>query len=136
MKVVVDTNVLISAFLTRGTSKEVLDFVLSEKICFVSPYILDEFKRILFSRKFEFPASLIEKFVSHICKFSIISKEDPGLEVDSPDPNDRKILALCQTIKADIFVTGDAELIALKKIGSTHIVRPVDFWKITAHLRS
>lgn len=128
MRVVLDTNVLIAAFLTEGTSKDVLDRALSEKSCILSPYILDEFRRVLISKKFDFPRVLIDQFAGFLEKHARLVKEDAALAVRSPDPDDQRILQLCLTAKADLLVTGDEELLRLSKIGPTRIVSPGDFW--------
>lgn len=129
MNVVIDTNVLIAAFLTSGASHEVLEAVIAQKSCVLSPHILQEFRRVLASRKFQFPVKLIDKFVSYLEQSSIIRTEHSDIEIDFPDPADRKVLALCHTVAADFLVTGDSELLALKKTGRTIIIRPSEFWK-------
>ncbi|OGW79862.1 MAG: putative toxin-antitoxin system toxin component, PIN family [Omnitrophica bacterium RIFCSPLOWO2_12_FULL_44_17] len=129
MKVVVDTNVLIAAFLTSGTAFEVLEVVLEEKIGVLSPYILNEFEAVLKSKKFGFPVRLVDEFVKYLKTNCSIIAEDKRFNPDFSDAADRKILALCQTIGADMFLTGDKELLALKQIGQTPIVSPSEFWK-------
>lgn len=129
MKIVLDTNVLISAFITEGTSKDVLDAALGRAKCIISPYILDEFHRILRSKKFGFPKNVVDMFESYLTRHCELSHEDPKISVRSPDPNDQKILALCHTVNADFLITGDEELLALVKTGSTQIIRPSQFWK-------
>ena len=129
MNIVIDTNVLIAAFLTSGTSHEVLEAVIAQKSCILSPYILQEFKRVLTSPKFQFPLKLVDKFVSYLEGSSTLRTEHADIEIDFPDSSDRKILALCHTVAADFLVTGDGELLALKKTGRTVIIKPADFWK-------
>ena len=129
MKIVVDTNVLISAFLTEGTSKDVLDVVLSKGFCVLSGYILEEFRETLGSKKFDHPKAVIEGFVGYLSKYSTLTDEDPKIQVKCPDPDDQKILALCQTVNADLLITGDAQLLAMERTGATLIIRPNQFWE-------
>lgn len=129
MKIVIDTNVLISAFLTAGTSHDVLYEVLVRQEGIVSNFILKEFKETLLSKKFSFPLRMVEFFVHYLRQYCLIVDEDPGFSFDFPDPGDYKILALCHTVKADFLITGDAELIGLKKIGKTVIIPPAQFRK-------
>lgn len=129
MNIVVDTNVLISAFLTAGTSHEVLYEVLTRQECVISNFILKEFKETLLSKKFSFPPHVVEHFVNYLRQYCLILEEDPSFTFDFPDPGDHKILALCRTVEADFLITGDAELIALKKIGKTVIIPPAQFRK-------
>jgi putative PIN family toxin of toxin-antitoxin system len=129
VKIVIDTNVLIAAFLASGTSRDLLDEVLFRRECILSDYILNEFRRTLCSRKFGFPPVLTDAFVSYLVKYSRIEKEIISSDLECPDPDDLKILLLCRTVKADLFITGDQELPALKKTGSTLIIKPAQFWK-------
>lgn len=131
MRIVVDTNVLISAFLTAGTSHAVLNEVLTRQECIISSFILKEFKETLSSKKFGFPLRVIDLFVNYLRQYCLIQEEDQGFSFDFPDVSDHKILALCRTVKADFLITGDAATLALKKIGKTVIIPPAQFRKIT-----
>lgn len=44
------------------------------------------------------------------------------------DPNDRHVLALTLTVKVDLFLTWDKDLLILGKVGPTHILTPRQFW--------
>lgn len=50
MKILLDTNVLVAAFATRGFCLDVLQLVLAEHRLLVGETILDELERILFDR--------------------------------------------------------------------------------------
>ena len=129
MKIVVDTNVLISAFLTEGTSKDVVDVVLGMGCSVLSPYILDEFRDTLRSKKFGFPAHVVEGFVGYLKKYSALKQEDTKIFAECPDPEDQKILSLCHTVHADLLITGDAALLAMKRSGKTLIIPPNRLWE-------
>lgn len=129
MKVVVDTNVLIAAFLTVGTSREVLETVLAARSSVLSPAILSEFREVLLSKKFQFSRGLVEGFIQYLSRYSKIIQENAVSVPPCSDPGDQKILALCQTVQADFLITGDQELLDLKKVGATVIIRPGEFWK-------
>lgn len=44
------------------------------------------------------------------------------------DPNDRHVLALMLSVKADLFLTSDKDPLVLGKVGPTHIRTPRQFW--------
>ena len=46
------------------------------------------------------------------------------------DPDDARILALAELSGADYIITGDGDLLVLKKFGSTQIVSPRRFWEL------
>ena len=129
MKVVVDTNVLIAAFLQSGSSKAVLEIAFEHSNCILSEYILSEFTEKLLSPKFSFPKKLVEAFVDYLTSHSQVENEDPTHKVSFSDPDDVAILKLCLTAKADYLITGDKELLSLAKIGDTKIVSPAEFLK-------
>ncbi len=131
MKIVVDTNVLIAAFLTAGPSQDVLDAVMERRACILSPHILEEFERPLLSRKFGFSEVMVDAFVRYLKEYSQIIPENDSIVIDFADPGDRKVLALCHTVKADFLITGDQALLALKHSGSTRIIPPSRFWSET-----
>ncbi len=131
MKVVVDTNVLIAAFLTVGTSREVLDTALSRRIVYLSEYILEEFQRTLLSRKFNFPRPVVDAFEGYLRHYAFLGEEGDSSKISFSDPGDIKILSLCLSVEADFLITGDAAILALKKIGDARIILPAQFWKAT-----
>lgn len=45
------------------------------------------------------------------------------------DPDDNHLLALCKDGKADMLITGDKDLLVLKRFGKTRILAPADFIK-------
>lgn len=45
------------------------------------------------------------------------------------DPDDNHLLALCKDGKVDVLITGDKDLLVLKKFGKTRILAPADFIK-------
>ena len=129
MKIVLDTNVLISGFLTPGISRNVLGHVLGQKFCILSPYILDEFRSKLLSDKFHFPEGVVQSFVAHLESHASLITEEAHPGIQCPDPADRKILALCMTVKADLLITGDKELLNMNSIAATPIINPSQYWK-------
>ncbi len=45
------------------------------------------------------------------------------------DPDDNHLLALCKDGKVDLLITGDKDLLVLKRFGKTRILAPADFIK-------
>jgi putative PIN family toxin of toxin-antitoxin system len=134
MKVFIDTNVLASAFATRGLCADVLREVLGNEHLVVSQDVLDELKDVL-CRKFGLPLSSAAEAVAFIRIDSIFSKPTVPINVNVSDPDDVPILSAAVTANADVFVTGDKALLGLKKIGTMTIVGPRGFWEILHHRR-
>lgn len=133
MRVVLDTNVLVSAFLWRGTAKEI--FIWAEQRAFsicVTKEILDELERVLSYPKFEktlayagtSPAALVSEFME-------VATYYPSFYFDatiiSADPADDHILACALGAQADYIVSGDKHLTALGAFHDIPIFTPRQF---------
>lgn len=129
MRVFLDTNVLVSAFATRGICEDVLREVLASHELVVSRPLMTELEQVL-RRKLGMPKAL----VSEVLEFF---KQDPHLyeagtlpAVKIRDRADLKMLSSAIEGDAEIFVTGDKELLALRKVESLQILSPRAFWEL------
>jgi putative PIN family toxin of toxin-antitoxin system len=130
LRVVFDTNVLLAAFLTEGLCwKLLLKANRKEFFLFTSPYILNEFKSKL-SGKFGFSAEEVQESMSLIAEISQnIDHEERGIHIKGVcrDKKDDHILACGIASEADFLVTGDSDLLILKKYKGMKILNPRDF---------
>jgi putative PIN family toxin of toxin-antitoxin system len=128
VKVVLDTNVLVAAFLSEGICSKLLMRARKKGYDLVlSPEIIAEFEEVLL-RKFSLSQSelsdvrnLLADATSEMC-----SEVDP-IDPTSRDPDDDKILACASARGADYLVTGDEDLLVIKQYGGTKILAPRDF---------
>ncbi len=136
MKIVIDTNVLISAFIATGTCKDILEYAIEAHEIIISSYILKELKEKLtvklgFSMKdYREISDLLKQHVTVIDK---IKKQHISL---FSDKKDIPILQLCLSVEADILITGDRDIQKLKYIGKTRIISPSEFWDIEKNISS
>lgn len=128
MKVFLDTNVLASAVATRGLCADVLREVLTSHELIISDALLKELERVL-QQKFRVPSSLISEFLNLLKQDTILVKPVDVPKVDIKDKNDLIILASAINGNADLFVTGDKELLELAKVENLEIVSPRAFWE-------
>ncbi len=131
MKAILDTNVLIAAFLTDGICAKLL--VRARKRDFdliLCDGILQEFKRVL---KNKFAAS------PHETSEALIILSEATLEILGQtdlitpicrDSDDDLILACARDAVADYVVTGDEDLLVLKNYEGISIVTPREFEKL------
>ena len=126
MRVIFDTNVLISAFLTTtGPSQHVFALALRRHAVILSPYILEEFLSKLV-HKLRFPEAQVKEAVR------LLKERTHVLDVPEPhqraikfsDKKDIPLLALAEISKAHYFITGDKKLLALKHHGATLFLTP------------
>ena len=129
MNILFDTNVLISAFLFSGLSADVYDYCYIYHKIFSSSWIMNELKEKL-EQKFKIPKKEIDNIFIQInqgCKLVIPDGNVPDVCRDKDDNN---ILHICNSISIDYLITGDSDLLNLKKYNKTKIVNPREFWTI------
>jgi len=126
-KVVIDTNVFISAFyLPESRPAEVVHFARKRKVLkFISLKILEEVDRIL-QKKLLWDQAKTQSALAQIRKFSEIVSPQEHLAVITDDP-DNRILECALEAQVDFIVSGDKHLLNLKTYRGITIVTPVDF---------
>ena len=128
MRVFLDTNVLVSAFSTRGLCEDVLREVLASHELVVSTPLLNELERVL-KEKFKIPTDLVSEILAFLEEDTTFSKVGELPEVAIKDQDDLAMLSCAMEGRADIFVTGDKELIGLRRVSNLEILSPRAFWE-------
>ena len=110
MRVLLDTNVLVAAFATRGLCQDVLRLVLAEHSLLVSETILDELERTL-TGKLRTPARRAREVVTFVREHGEVLAPASPAPWPQRDPDDRWIVAAALEGAADVLVTGDKDLL-------------------------
>jgi putative PIN family toxin of toxin-antitoxin system len=132
MKIVVDTNIYLSAFVfPGGTTERVLEFVRDGRAqLFVSPEILTEFQHVLI-RKFKYPEKTAKEFVERVTAIAELVYPKERLAVIKACPPDNRILECALEAKANYLITGDKKhILPVKKIKETIILSPSAFCQL------
>ena len=131
IKVVIDTNVVISAPLGKDTKPaRIFELLILEKIDnYTSKEILDEVKRVFESPKISSLISEEKKdFIIHNFKaFSNAIRPEIRLDVIKEDKADNKFLECALAAKASYIISGDKHLLRLRKFQDVSIVSPKEF---------
>lgn len=127
MRVFLDTNVLASAAATRGLCADVLREVLASHELLTCAQVLSELKRVL-RMKFGVAQDLIEDFISLIRQDTKLARPGPPPPVEIDDGDDLLVLSAAISGKAEVFVTGDKELLDLREVENLAILSPRQFW--------
>jgi len=136
VRVFLDTNVLASAAATRGLCADVLREVLTSHELLTSAQVLSELKRVL-RTKFGVAQDLIDDFISLMREDTVLAEPGQLPTVDIQDQDDLPILSAAISAGADVFVTGDKEILHIGRIEKLAILSPRQFWeKLTAKPRS
>jgi putative PIN family toxin of toxin-antitoxin system len=126
MRVVLDTNVLIAAFIARGACGDVFERVVNEHELILSPFVLEEFERVM-TRKLGLDGDRVARAVTLLRRKGIVVEPAP---LDSPvcrDPDDDQILALTREYGVRVLVTGDDDLLVLDAFEGVPIISPRQF---------
>lgn len=131
MKIVFDTNVLIAAFISHGASAELMEHAALHHEMIVSEYILDEFRHTLL-RKFHVSSTDALEAYRLVQSRCLIVDPAPIPRGDCRDPKDLPILGTAVSGSCDCLVTGDQDLLILKRYRGIDIVIPIGFWQYEA----
>ena len=123
MRVSLDTNVLVSAFATRGLSADILNLVLVEQQLVLGETVLGELGRIL-RDKFDVSAGTIEETLTFLRTQSVIVGGAPPLSVSIRDDDDRRVLAEAVEGLAEVLVAGDRDLLEIASQAPIRVLTP------------
>ncbi|GFH92156.1 hypothetical protein IMSAGC002_03422 [Lachnospiraceae bacterium] len=127
MKIVIDTNVLISGVFFGGFPRKILSAVVSQKItACATAEIINEYEEIV--------QEMINRKQGHINR-AILSPLIQAMEIIEPvthigicrDPDDNKFLECAKDSHALYIVSGDKDLLVIEQFGNIQIVNAKDF---------
>lgn len=127
-RIIIDTNLWISFLISKDISK-LDELIFSKKaILIFSQELLDEFLDVAKRPKFRrfFSASNIEEMLEIIDEFAEFVKVQSKVNI-CRDIKDNFLLSLAEDGDADFLLTGDNDLLVLKKFGKTTIMTISDF---------
>lgn len=128
IRAVLDTNVLISSIFWKGPSRHIVDLAIANKIkSITSPEILEEVEAVLYEDFPQVPYARIEEIMRDILSYSQLIIPCRVAIKRLRDIKDTKIIACAVSAKADYIVTGDKDLLVLKKYGEIRILNPKTF---------
>jgi uncharacterized protein len=133
VKVFLDTNVLVAAIATRGLCSELFEAVLQYHELVTCREVLVELDRAL-REKLKLPGPRVKGYLELIGAEAQIAESREPLSPPVKDRDDIPILACAVGGAADVFVTGDAELLRLERISDLPILSPRQFWTRLAGL--
>ncbi len=128
MRVFLDTNVLVSAFATRGLSADLFEMVLLEHELVTGRRVLQELETAL-RRKIRLPASRCAEIVDFLRAEAALVVEDAPAAECRAEQGDRAVLGEALAGEAQVFVTGDAALVALAEVSGMPVRTPRRFWE-------
>ncbi len=137
MKITLDTNVLVSAFISkRGGSARLLEIFLTfpEIELILSEPIYNEFRDVMMRQevreRFNYTIFEVEELVNTLKKIASSVQVRSNHKVVKEDPKDDVIVNTAHDGKADFIVSEDKHLLKLKRFKRIKIVSPNRMMKI------
>jgi putative PIN family toxin of toxin-antitoxin system len=136
MKVVLDSNIFISAFTRSGKPDAVFERIAEElDILFITDDIVSEIEGVLKRAKFDLSDEKVEQRIAMIEKFGkkvVITPKHRATGV-CRDPKDDKFLECAHAAGVDYIITGDKDLLVLKEYCGAKIITVNEYLKIINH---
>ncbi len=128
MKAVLDTNVLISAYVFPGGKPEAVYRLALEGRLEIgtSRPLLAEFGRVL-GGKFRWNPEQVEAAVAQMTRIATVVEPTEAVRVVTADPADDRVLEAARAFDADVIVSGDRHLLDLRAWSEIEIISPAEF---------
>jgi uncharacterized protein len=130
IRIVLDTNVLMSGIFWSGPPSRILHAWYEKKLKFViSPEILEEYKRVneILSRKY--PSIDVVSIIDLITIGSELCSDNKLDKPVSRDFDDDKFIAACISSSCKIIVSGDQDLLEISGYQGIEVIKPAEFVK-------
>lgn len=144
LRVVLDTNVLVSALLYQDGGLKWLHeaFRYGRVVPLTDQSVIDELRRILVplgAKKFQLDAAAVDEIIARYLAFTEAVPTDAEITVPLPkckDADDQKFLELAQRGRGDVLVTSDGALLGLARRVSFRILSPPKFTQYALSIES
>ena len=137
MRVVLDTNVIVSALLFTGVSSTLVPLWQGGAItALVSRSILEEYLRVLGYPRFKLSEADIKGLIEEeVLPYVEVVSPRRRLRVVDRDPSDNKFIECAVRGKARVIVSGDKDLLSIGRYRRVVIQSPVQFLAANPQLR-
>jgi putative PIN family toxin of toxin-antitoxin system len=128
---VLDTNVLVSAFLWQGMPGRFIQMATDEQIqLFTSQTLLDELADVLprkhLAKKVQLTGHTVAQLLHHYQRLATCVTAHALPTALSRDPDDNHLIACAIAAQASLLVTGDDDLLVLQHVKGIDILSPTD----------
>lgn len=125
-RVVIDTNIIVSALIFGGNSEKIVKKLINkELLAFTSPQLISELLDVL-SKKFKY--SERDLIITKIQLTEITKTVYPDKEIKiARDVKDNKVIEAAVEGKCGFIITGDKDLLEIRKYKRIKILTPREF---------
>ena len=127
-KVVIDTNVFISAFGWDGKPEAILNLLEEGTVInSITQEIFEEIKRVVSYPKLKFSSTLQTKILEFVFSYSRFVNSGNPVSLINEDPDDNRFIECALSSSALFIISGDPHLLRLGAFESIRIVSPAEF---------
>ncbi|HEX6040908.1 putative toxin-antitoxin system toxin component, PIN family [Longimicrobium sp.] len=126
MRILLDTNVLVAAFVSRGVCSVLLEHCSEAHHLVTSDGLLEEYREKL-SGKFRMSAEAADERIAFLRSIIQLVPTEPLPAPVCRDPDDDLVLATAVAGECGCIITGDNDLLVLKQYAGIDIIAPGDF---------
>jgi uncharacterized protein len=131
MRVIIDTNVVVSAAFKDKDPESIILFIVSHEDInwIISSFILEEYESVLARKKFGLPETILQRWSEIFRNTATIVEVDTNLTFPR-DQKDAKFLECALVVGADFLITGDGDFSEAKQLGCTKILSVSQFKRL------
>lgn len=133
MRVVLDTNVVVSGLIWGGKPYQLLQAATDGDITlYTSPVLLDELREVLAREHLasrlakKASPSFVEQAIGFYGELAVVVVSPLATPKASRDPDDDEVLACALAAQADLIVSGDGDLLTLGSFQGIPIIKAVE----------
>ena len=133
MRIVCDTNVIVSGMLFGGHSRDILTAIAQGRVeAFTTPALLNELREVLLRRKFRLSLERVDVAMELVRESFACVESSATLSVIADDPDDNRVVEAALASRARVIVSGDNHLLSLGAWRTITVLSPAAF--VIAHL--
>lgn len=129
MRVVIDTNIMVSAYLGGALKAIIVSWKSGKFTLVVSDAISDEYHDVLRRPKFQIEQTELDDFFALLLDKAGFVIPVETINVITDDPSDNKFIEAAIAGKAKLIVSGDNHLLELKSFRDIPIITAKEFIK-------
>ena len=133
MRVFLDTNIIVSAFATRGLCADLFSKILAAHTLVTSEYILAETQNVL-ARGFKVPEETVIEITALLRRQEMVITPATLPQLSIRDLDDLPVVAAAIEAKADYLVSGDKDILSLIPLNDIKIATPREFWIVISNI--
>ena len=137
LRIVIDTNIYISAILFAGKPESIIKLAAAEKVTLYTSHAITADVAGVLKNKFSWTNQQVEYTDQFLRDISVLVTPTGSIDIIKTDDADNRILECALECKADYIVTGDRKhLLTLKRYQGTAIVDSAEFLEIYENTKS